>query len=549
MDALRAAAMLLGIAYHAALSFSLDAGWIVRDLSQSKLLYFFQAFVHGFRMQLFMILSGFFTAMLWRKEGLMGLLSNRFRRVLLPCVAGLLTVVPAMKYAVSFAATAAANQRNTRESVAPDAGMWNAIKRGDFSAFAEHSKMPDGLTRLHPDFKIPALSWAALNGNTEIVGVLLEKGADVHWRSSKGHTALHGAAFLGRHEVAKLLIGAGADINALSLTGERPKQSASTPYSAVEPIARLLGIEVQKEQVLEGRQHILRMLNQSASEEGGAARATPAKPLKETFLKWVNIPVFSLLWFLWFLLWLNLLFSIYATAAKRFDWSFSPHPLLVSQRSLAWLVPLTVIPTWLMRSGHGEFGPDTSMGILPAPHVLGYYALFFGFGVLYFESNDEDGRLGRSWRWTFPVALLLVLPVALEFATGTFGMRDKLLPAAHHRAVTVVFQALYAWMMSFAWIGVFRSLLTRENNSIRYLSDASYWCYLAHLPLVIATQALISQWPLPAMLKFLTTCLFVGMAVLFSYDKIVRYSLIGTFLNGCRNRRVPQRQANTAPNL
>jgi hypothetical protein len=401
--------------------------------------------------------------------------------------------------------------------------------------------MPDALTRLHPDFKIPALSWAALTGSTEIVGTLLERGADVHWRSAKGHTALHGAAFFGRNEVAELLIRAGADFNALSLTGESPRQSASTPYGAVEAIARMLGVEVQKARVQEGRQHILKMLDQSGMEETGAAVAKPTKTLRERLFKWVNTPVFSLLWFLWFLLWFNLLFSIYAIAAKRFDWTVPAHSLVVSQGSLTWLVPLTVIPTWFMGAGHGDFGPDTSMGILPMPHVLGYYALFFGFGVLYFESNDQAGRLGRSWRWTFPVALLLVLPVGLEFATGTFGLRDRLLPAGYHRAVTVVFQTLYAWMMSFALMGIFRSLLTRESQAIRYLSDASYWCYLAHLPLVIAIQGFISQWHLPAMLKFLTTCALVLGAMLLSYEKVVRYSPIGAFLNGRKNRPATDR--------
>ncbi len=98
--------MLLGIACHAALSFSLGAGWIVQDVDQSKPLYILQAFVHGFRMQLFMVLSGFFTALLWRRQGLKALLWNRFRRVLLPCLAALVTLVPAVKWVGSFATKA-----------------------------------------------------------------------------------------------------------------------------------------------------------------------------------------------------------------------------------------------------------------------------------------------------------------------------------------------------------------------------------------------------------------------------------------------------------
>ena len=57
LDALRAIAMLLGIAYHVALSFALGFPWMVNDVSQSKSAYVFQAFVHGFRMQLFMLVS------------------------------------------------------------------------------------------------------------------------------------------------------------------------------------------------------------------------------------------------------------------------------------------------------------------------------------------------------------------------------------------------------------------------------------------------------------------------------------------------------------
>lgn len=530
LDALRAAAMLLGIAYHVALSFSLGAGWLVQDVNQSKLLYLFQALTHGFRMQLFMFLSGFFTAMLWRRRGLKVLLWQRFRRVLLPCLASLVTVVPAIKWASSSALEDRITAtQNTPQSVTPDASLWGLIKRRDFDAFAEHLNVPEVVTSLHPEFKITALSWASLTGSQEIVGALLKMGADVNWRSHDGHTALHGAAFFGREEVAELLLRSGADINALSHNGERPIQSALGSYSAAEYIARLLGIELQKEQVLEGRRKIVRNL-----EEMGAERGTPAQTLKGTFTKLVNTPVFGVVWFLWFLVWLILLFVAYAAAAERAGWRVLTHPLVVSQRNLMWLVPLTVIPAWFMRSGHGVFGPDTSMGILPMPHVLVYYGLFFGLGVLYFEG--EDDRLGRAWRWTFPISLLLVFPIAFEFATGTFALREKLLPAAYHRAVSVVFQALYAWMMSFAWIGIFRSFLSQERKSIRYMSDASYWFYLAHLPLVIIAQNAVCRWPLPAVLKFLMICLLVTLILLVSYEKLIRYSFIGRFLNGRRTR-------------
>ena len=83
LDALRAIAMLLGIVLHAALSFS-PIPWTVKDSQTSEVYSVLFAALHGFRMPLFFMLSGFFTAMLWRKRGLASLIKHRFKRIFLP---------------------------------------------------------------------------------------------------------------------------------------------------------------------------------------------------------------------------------------------------------------------------------------------------------------------------------------------------------------------------------------------------------------------------------------------------------------------------------
>lgn len=102
LDALRAIAMLLGIVLHAALSFG-SIPWTVTDVQQSEFYDVLFACIHGFRMPLFFMLSGFFTAMLWRKRGLGSLLKHRFKRIFLPLLIGCVTIVPAM-WAVSLLA-------------------------------------------------------------------------------------------------------------------------------------------------------------------------------------------------------------------------------------------------------------------------------------------------------------------------------------------------------------------------------------------------------------------------------------------------------------
>lgn len=538
LDALRASAMLLGILYHAALSFALGFPWMVQDVSQTKGLFVFQAWTHGFRMQLFMLASGFFTAMLWRRKGLKAMLWHRCRRILFPCLLGLITVVPAMSWSVGFAYRTTAVKRPAAPAAEPaSASLWASIKQGDARAVEVHLGAGASLTNPHPMFGSLPLEWAALNGRKEIVAALLDRGAPVNGRSREGYTALHGAGFLGHADIVDLLIQRGADINFPSNSGETPLHSAEQGFETVQYIAGLLGLRVEQGAWREGRTKVLAQLRgMGAKSIAGKSDATPPSEASSARKVWdalVNTPVFILIWFLWFLVWLIAIFAVYALLANRLGWRGGSPRWVLSPARLLWLLPLTAVPTWFMQF---EFGPDTSMGIVPMPHVLAYYAIFFFFGVFYYESDDQEGRLGQSWRWSLPATMLVLFPLAIEFATGTFGFRDSLLPARLHRPASVFLQSLFAWGMCFAGIGMFRALLTRENKTIRYLSDSSYWLYLAHLPLIIAAQAVISRWQAPAYVKMGLLSMIITAFLLLTYEFLVRYTWVGALLNGRKTR-------------
>jgi hypothetical protein len=528
--------MLLGIAYHVALSFALGPFWAVQDVSQSKSAYVFQAFVHGFRMQLFMLVSGFFTAMLWRQKGLKALIWHRCRRVLVPCLLGLVTIVPAMTWATNFASS-----RNQASKAAEPASatVWSAIQQGDARALDEQLKVPGALTTQHAVYGTTPLTWAALTGRKELAVLLIERGAGVMDRNRDGGTALHAAAFMGEADVVDLLIQKGADVNATNSSGESVLGSAAQGFEVVQYIAGLLQLPADKEKVLKGRNRIVQQLKSAGASNvagsGGQPSAAPSR-LSEVYKGLTEFPVFILVWFLWFLVWLVGVFCLYALLADTLGWKTTPAWLTLSPTTLLWLVPLTTLPGWFMGSGDGEFGPDTSMGLLPMPHVFVYYALFFFFGVAYHDAGDTAGKLGRHWRWTLPVTLLVVFPIGLELSTGTFGFRGSSVPRVYLHLMAVAFQALYAWLMAFGCMGMFRSLLARENRTIRYLSDSSYWLYLAHLPLCIAAQAVIHSWPLSVWIKWpLLTILLTGFLLL-TYHYLVRYTPIGSLLNGPRRR-------------
>lgn len=65
------------------------------------------------------------------------------------------------------------------------------------------------------------LTIAAANGQTALARLLLDKGADINFRTDDGATALHDAAFRGHAETVELLLRRKADVNARRTAGDR----------------------------------------------------------------------------------------------------------------------------------------------------------------------------------------------------------------------------------------------------------------------------------------------------------------------------------------
>lgn len=86
MDNLRALAMLAGVLFHAGLAYSPLAQpvWPAADRDNSDIVDLFAWLLHLFRMPLFFLVAGFFTAFLLQRDGVAGLFRNRAMRIGLP---------------------------------------------------------------------------------------------------------------------------------------------------------------------------------------------------------------------------------------------------------------------------------------------------------------------------------------------------------------------------------------------------------------------------------------------------------------------------------
>jgi peptidoglycan/LPS O-acetylase OafA/YrhL len=510
LDALRSFAMVLGIAVHASLAF-FQAPWPVHDTRPSGLLPLLFLAIHGFRMPLFFLLSGYFTMLVYERRGLRSLLAQRFARIAVPLGLALATIGPIDAALEAYAIRSFRPEPAIAEMFAGDA---DAV-RHRFAVGAD----PEARDAV---FQRKMLSWAACSNDPAVVGAVIDAGADVNARGGLGDTMLHEAVAYGRDSAVAVLLDRGADPRIANRSGRTcPAMALLSPELAAD-YAPLLGLPpLEPDEIARGRRQIRELLGEIEITVGG--------PLDSVVLAYwrflgsdsfrvrlgtapfslVDTNIFDHLWFLWFLLFLVAAFAVLAVTN-----------LLPTGRHRFWLVPLSLVPQAFMgQSMSGFFGPDTSFGLLPLPHVLVYYGCFYFFGAATFAAEGTETRLGDRWPLLLPAAAALFVA-----GLATIGVR----PAA------IVLQPAYAWAMSLGLIGLFHRVFPRPDARIAWLADAAYWMYLAHVPLVLAAQITVRDWTLPGGVKFLLILVGVTAVLLVSYAWCVRPTIIGRILNGPR---------------
>ena len=91
-------------------------------------------------------------------------------------------------------------------------------------------------------------------------------------------------------------------------------------------------------------------------------------------------------------------------------------------------------------------------------------------------------------------------------------------------------------VLHFGLIGLFQLAFSTHSSWVRWVADSSYWVYVMHLPVVLVIGTLMFELPWPADLKFIIVCVVTGALGFATYWAFIRYTFIGTMLNGKRIR-------------
>ena len=463
--------------------------------------------------------------MIWQKRGTMNLLRHRTLRIVLPFLIFGALIFPILNNMGTFVSSVETVQKTEHSPViiptykVPD-DLGGAAREGDLKKIKMfldedadlNGKYDKGFTPLH---------WAATMNQVDAIQFLIDEGANLNSRDGHQSTPLLLAAFFGNTESVESLLQGGADPNLRNKDGALPIQAMLANRQITEWVARdILEIPMEWAKVSKGRKQVRKLL---IGEESLTAQKQGW--FEQNYFMFGQFCTHHL-WFLYDLIYLTVGFLILVWIFKFLPNFGFGNWLAESSLRLLVLIPVTYIAQFYMGSGEdGVIGPATAVFLKPDWIKLSYYGIFFGFGALCFLHKDFHEKVGRFWPLYIlfaAIAFVLVLPFLED--------RDK---GWNYEWISLC-SAIFVWLMIFGLIGLFRKFFSNESPKIRFVSDSAYWLYIAHLPLIQLIQFWVSDWSLPSIFKLIFICAITTILLLLSYRYLIRYTLVGTMLNGKR---------------
>lgn len=250
------------------------------------------------------------------------------------------------------------------------------------------------------------------------------------------------------------------------------------------------------------------------------------------------------LWFLYYLIIFYIMMLMMQTLSTRLKVIY-PIPalfkkLLIFPKAITLFILL--IPVFLMTCLFQNLPLEPYTGFKPDLPLLTYYGFFFTIG--YFVQSFYMNRLEV---FTKKSVLYFIIGITL---TPLVGQLDLLQSSYSSLGLFLTIRILFSIQtisLVFGFLGAFIKYLNTENYSLRYISDASYWMYLVHMPIVVWVEIWLIGSPVAPIFRFWIVTLAGIVVPLVTYALFVRYTFIGKALNGPRFKRNQQKKISMLP--
>ena len=240
------------------------------------------------------------------------------------------------------------------------------------------------------------------------------------------------------------------------------------------------------------------------------------------------------LWFIWMLLWFCVATFALAPLARVVPANWRQHlgRAFAQVASSTFGLAALALPLALLGLGYlGGFMTSSGAFVPPITEWL-HNGLFYVFGLaLYHQRSVLLAHYQR--RWLLYVALGWIFITLSGVLVKTELTKPGTIPNFEFYSGLVY--NLCTWFWSVGIIGLFARTMQRSNAVLRYLSQASYWVYLIHLPLTIIFGAMLVGEPISVLSKCLINITATTAVALLSYHLLVRSTPLGALLTGKRH--------------
>lgn len=248
----------------------------------------------------------------------------------------------------------------------------------------------------------------------------------------------------------------------------------------------------------------------------------------------------SHLWFLYYLIYVTQITSLLGLLLKNqkkisnkitniFNWIIKRSITRLALFSSFTFLILTYLETSMI---------NASTSLIPDLNTFVFYFFFYIVGWILFKSKGLlNSFMKYDWQFVaFAVFLIITQGLLIQYS----GMDLK---PNSNSAILISFNSIIVWLFIFGITGLFIRYGSKHSKRMRYISDSSYWVYLIHLPLTAIIPAFISEFPLPALVKFIIVLSLTTLICFATYHYLVRNTFIGKFLNGKKYPKKDKRKA------
>lgn len=245
------------------------------------------------------------------------------------------------------------------------------------------------------------------------------------------------------------------------------------------------------------------------------------------------------LWFLYYLF----LFCLCAALLQRFN-----HPFITgiftrifSSPVYLWLIPLFMVPS-LYHIALPWGGP---MHVIPRLWPFGHFGVFFLLGWHFFYHQDYLDKC-KKHLWVMIIFSIIASAFYLYY-TPVYLLSLRSGGPVKENLMAIIFSQKMALVVLEAYLSVFLTIISLilgkryldfGSKYMRFISDSSYWIYIIHFPLVTFIQVFLVNAPFSGYLKLIISSAILFSIGLITYRYMVRYTFIGTLLNGKRIREI-----------